>query len=216
MLKDDNQLGNAIRIPKKSGRHETMSDDVKKTKTPDQPAMTAKSPNGDATGPDAAEQGERRNFFDVIADFFKTMTIGVIKFAFVKLPKAIWDFIVGTDWRKVLKRIYSMWRAIMWCSIWLFVIFAGWIAFALEKFLSFWRWVGNWILDVLLAFWTLIMDNAGPIWFVIAIIGSVYGLLYVTLKRRARRKNIPFHGVFGFLRRKKAQKSAPEENGNAK
>ena len=194
------------------GRHETMNDDVKKTETPDQPAVTANSPDGNAVDhdPDTANKDADKNFLDVIADFFMTMTIGIIKFAVIKLPSAIWKFFKSVDWLKVLKRLYSMWRVIMWCSIWLFVIFAGWIAFALEKFLSFWRFVGNWILDLLRAFWTLIVDNAGPIWFVIAIIGSVYGLFYVTWKRGFWKK-IFSRGAFRFLRRKNAQEQAAEE-----
>lgn len=44
---------------------------------------------------------------------------------------------------------------------------------------------------------------AGEIWMILALLGSAYGLLYVTLKRRARRKGKEFRGVFGWMRRRK-------------
>ncbi len=189
-----------------------MKNDVKKTETPETPAVTAKSPDGKAADHGTGKQAFRRNLFDVIADFFKAMTLGIFKFAIIKLPVSIWKFVMGTDWRKVLKCIYSMWRVIAWSSIWLILIFAGWIAFALEKFLNFWRIVGNWIIDHLRVFWMLISDNAAPIWFVIAIIGSVYGLLYVTWKRGIL-KTVVSKIASGFRRRKKTP--APEAGESA-
>ena len=106
------------------------------------------------------------------------MTIGIFKF----IVKVV-EYIIGADWRKILKNIYSMWRAIFWCTVWLLAIFAGWIVFALETFLKFWRWVGDVLIDLLHDFWAVVADHAGEIWFVIAIIGSIYGLFRVTLKQ---------------------------------
>ena len=139
---------------------------------------------------------EKRYFFDVIGDFFERMTIGIFKFAFYKFPVFIY--------RLISRRILGFIRAVFWCTVWLFVICAAWLLTAFEAFLEFWRGIWHIIRDLLIA----MKDYAGPIWFCIAIAGSVYGLLYVTLKWRAKKKNVPFNGVFSFLRRRKKQNSS--------
>lgn len=63
--------------------------------------------------------------------------------------------------------------------------------------------MGAGIGNILTAFGNFVVDNAGPIWFIIAICGSIYGLLYRQLKKNAAKKGVPFRGVFAFLRRKK-------------
>ena len=176
-----------------------MNENVQSDRIPEKPEPSPAAPESPA---------EKRNFFDKVADFFEKMFFGIIEFtgkSIVKLFK--WIF---SNWRAILRIIYSLGRAILWGMVWLLAIFAGWIAFALEKFLKFWRWVGDHLLDLLREFWAMISAHAGEIWFVIAIIGSVYGLLYVTLKRRAKRKNLPFNGVFSFLHRRKKKPAANE------
>ena len=172
-----------------------MNENAQSDRIPEKPESSPAAPESTA---------EKRNFFDKVADFFKKMTIGIVKFTWKLLR---WIF---SNWRAILRIIYSLGRAILWGMVWLLAIFAGWIAFALEKFLKFWRWVRDLLLDLLREFWAVVADHAGEIWFVIAIIGSVYGLLYVTLKRRAKRKNLPFNGVFPFLHRRKKKPAANE------
>ncbi len=150
------------------------------------------------------EKTVKRGFFDVIADFFKLMVFGIFKFTFIKIPKYIYKLLSWENIKAVIKFFYSIWRALFWCTVWLGIVFAAWIAFGLKQFLNFWQGIGRGILHMLTAFVNIIIANAGPIWFVIAIIGSIYGLAYMTLKKRAKKKGVPFRGVFGFLRRKKA------------
>ena len=164
-----------------------------------------------ATSVEPEEESEgRRDFFERIGDFFQKMTVGIFKFAFYKLPVFIVKFILGMNFRAILKRLYNIGRIIFWFTVWVLVIFVGWIAFALQQFLNFWRWVWTKIVDLAQIIWLFVSDNIGPIWFVIAIIGSIYGLLYVTLRHRAKRKNRPFNGVFPFLHRKRNKDSAGE------
>lgn len=143
--------------------------------------------------------GEEDGILDVIADFFKLMTLGIIKFAFWKVPLFIW-LQLKKFFLWLRKYLYSVGRAIFWFLVWILIVFAAWIAFGLRQFLRFWSWIGRILANMGSAIWHFLIENAGPIWFVIAIIGSVYGLLYVTLKRRAQKKNIPFYGVFTFLK----------------
>ena len=145
----------------------------------------------------------KRSFFDIIADFFKLMVLGILKFTFIKIPKFICKLLSWENIKAVIKFFYSIWRALFWCTVWLGIVFAAWIAFGLKQFLNFWQGIGRYILQLLAAFANIIVANAGPIWFVIAIIGSIYGLVYMTLKKRATRKGVKFKGVFGFLHRKK-------------
>ena len=44
--------------------------------------------------------------------------------------------------------------------------------------------------------WDFLVANAGVIWTVIALLGSIYGILYVTLKKRAKKRGVEFRGVF--------------------
>ena len=162
------------------------------------------------------EQRETRGMFDSVADFFKVMTLGIFKFAFYKLPLFIWEQISKIDVLSIFRYLRGIGRALFWCLVWLSIVFAAWIAFGLKQFLRFWTWIGGRLANMGGAFLHFFIENAGPIWFVIAIFGSIYGLLYITLKRRARRRNIPFTGVFAFLkrRRNKTNGFAPERDGN--
>lgn len=150
------------------------------------------------------EQNAKRGFFDVIADFFKLMVKGILKFTFIRIPKFIFKLFDIDNLKAAIKFLYRMWRAVFWCTLWLAIVFAAWIAFGLKQFIGFWSRIGDHIWNILCIFGNIIVANAGPIWFVIAIIGSIYGLAYRTLKKRAKKKGVPFRGVFGFLRRKKA------------
>jgi len=182
-----------------------------------EPALTSEKP--DAVNAKSVEPEKdvevKRDFFELVGDFFQKMTVGIFKFAFYKLPVSIIKFILGMDFRAIIKRLYSIGRIIFWFTVWVLAIFVGWIAFALQQFLNFWRWVWTKIVDFAQIIWSFVSDNIGPIWFIIAIIGSIYGLLYVTLRHRAKRKNRPFNGVFPFLHRKRNKSSAGETANDA-
>ena len=116
-----------------------------------------------------------------------------------------------------------MGRLIFWATAWFFAMLLGFIVFAWGKFIDFWIWVWNklvYIIDNFIPYFIknifpFIKEHGGEIWLVIAAIGSLYGIVYVTLKRRATKRNIPFYGVFGFLKRKKNKQTVDNrENKN--
>ena len=155
---------------------------------------------------DNESKNQHESSFDIIADFFKRMTIGILRFVFLKIPDFIWKGIryLFREFPTVLAFLKKIWRMVFWFTAWVMIVFAAWLAFGFKQFVRFWAWVGSGILSILTACGNFVVDNAGPIWFIIAICGSIYGLLYVSLKKRAKKKGVPFRGVFAFLRRKKA------------
>lgn len=150
-------------------------------------------------------KNQQESRFDIIADFFKRMTIGILRFAFLKLPEFIWKNIkyLLEEFPTLLILLKKIWRMVFWFTTWMMIVFAAWLAFGFRQFVRFWTWVGAGIGNILTAFGNFVVDNAGPIWFIIAICGSIYGLLYRQLKKNAAKKGVPFRGVFAFLRRKK-------------
>lgn len=182
------------------------------------PKSAAASPQVDDSGEKGTDTPEKKAFFDAVADFFQLMTKGIFVFAFYKLPCKIIKWIINLNYIAILKFLFSMWRAVLWISIWISVVFAAWILLALEKFVQFWTFVGQqiWRFIKFIAehFFHILREYGPEIWFGIAVIGSIYGLLYLTLKRRAQKKNVPFHGVFGFLRKKKKEENPPQQSNN--
>lgn len=73
--------------------------------------------------------------------------------------------------------MYSIARVFFLALLWVAVVFPGFIL----RVNTGWEWI----------------------WTILALLGSAYGLLYVTLKRRARRKGKEFRGFFGWMRRRK-------------
>lgn len=139
----------------------------------------------------AAEQVDTRNIFDRIGDFFFRMVKGVFIFAILKLPHLIWRCITCVEYLKfILKYTKSILWAVFWFTVWVAIVFAAWMAFGWEAFVRFWTAVGDLLLDLLMAIWNVIYGNFGVIWMVIALIGSVYGLIFVTLKKRRSRRNV--------------------------
>ena len=114
-----------------------------------------------------------------IGDFFSKMIRGIIVFAFVKLP--IWMFrsLFTMKW---LRLFISAWRALMLMMIWIAIVFAAWLVWDMEKFIRFWR--TTWMLcqELLLLAWAVIRLHGDQIWFCIALIGSVYGLVFLPAK----------------------------------
>ena len=147
----------------------------------------------DASTPDefAAEPADTRNIFDRIGDFFFRMVKGIFIFAILKLPRLIWRCVTCVEYLKfVLKYTKSILWAVFWFTVWVAIVFAAWMAFGWEAFVRFWTAVGDLLLDLLMAIWDVIYGNFGVIWMVIALIGSVYGLIFVTLKKRRSRRNV--------------------------
>ena len=114
-----------------------------------------------------------------IGDFFSKMIRGIIVFAFVKLP--IWMFrsLFTMKW---LRLFISAWRALMLMMIWIAIVFAAWLVWDMEKFIRFWR--TTWMLcqKLLHLAWAVIRLHGDQIWFCIALIGSVYGLVFLPAK----------------------------------
>ena len=138
----------------------------------------------------AAEPADTRNIFDRIGDFFFRMVKGVFIFAILKLPRLIWRCVTCVEYLKfLLKYTKSILWAVFWFTTWVAIVFAAWMAFGWEAFVGFWTAVGDLLLDLFIAIWNVIYGNFGVIWMVIALIGSVYGLIFVTLKKRRSRLN---------------------------
>ncbi len=156
----------------------------------------------------------QRGWIDRIGDFFAKMVKGIFIFAFWRLPYKLWQILTDIEQlKKLLKWLKSIIRMVFWVVSWIVLIFLGWWIFLKETFIRFWIAVQ----DLFLQFWyhTLIFlkANAGWIWMIIALMGSAYGLLYVTLKRRAKKKGKEFSGVFGWLHKKNGNESSTNENG---
>ena len=124
-------------------------------------------------------------FLDCIGNFFKKMTIGIFKFL---KALGIWLF----DWKRlkdVFRFLMRLSRAIFWIAAWLFLVQAYFIIRDVKSFLAFWQNVWHLFLhNVAMVVINFIVTNAGVIWTAIALLGSVYGILHVTLKRRASKK----------------------------
>lgn len=114
-----------------------------------------------------------------IGDFFSKMIRGIIVFAFVKLP--IWMFrsLFTMKW---LRLFISAWRALMLMMIWIATVFAAWLAWDMEKFIRFWRTTWMRCQELLLSALEVICSHGEQIWFGIALIGSVYGLVFLPAK----------------------------------
>lgn len=157
-------------------------------------------------------QPENKDFLDCVSDFFEKMVRGILIFAFYKFPKYIIKAIWNINYLKnFLIYTWKVLRITFWVTSWLLLILAGWIAFHFQDFLKFMRdTVFKFLSHIWAQFGYLIHDtynyivaHSGPIWLIIALVGSMYGLAYVTLKRIAKKRNKEFRGVFGFLKRKK-------------
>lgn len=141
-------------------------------------------------------------FFDRIGDFFQKMTLGIVRFAFVELPVRLFRMLFNWKrWLDILRFLKRFGRAVFWVVTWLFLIQAYFIIRDVAKFLNFWRDVWNYVVTCFLhgivkVLWDFLVANAGVIWTVIALLGSIYGILYVTLKKRAKKRGVEFRGVF--------------------
>lgn len=114
-------------------------------------------------------------------------------------PRSIFDAI-GDLFAKMLKGIFVFIFCKLplkfWRIIWNKRFFRYLYSIARVVFLGL-----LWVAVLFLGFF--FGEIAGGIWMILALSGSAYGLLYVTLKRRARRKGKEFRGVFGWMRRRK-------------
>ena len=146
-----------------------------------------------------------KNIFDQLADFFEKMTIGVFKFAWKMLKWLYLNF--RKIFATILHYLRAMGRLIFWLTLWIFTMLLGFIAFAWQKFVNFWIWVWdklvcfveNFIPFFLKHVWPFLKEHGGEIWLIIAAIGSLWGIMYVTLKKN----NNPFKTFFGWLKRNK-------------
>jgi hypothetical protein len=160
---------------------------------------------------------EQRSLIDRIGDVFAKMVKGIFIFAFWKLPSKLWDLITDLEkLKKVLKWLKSIFRTIFYILLWIVIVFLGWWLFLKEKFIRFLLSVRDLLQRCFFHTLEFLKANAGWIWMIIALMGSAYGLAYVTLKHHAKKKGKEFRGVFGWLRRKKKDTSTNEINMNNK
>ena len=156
----------------------------------------------DAQGCENAATDVVGRFFDRIGDFFQKMTVGIVRFAFIKLPVRLFRFLFNWKrWLDILRFLKRFGRAAFWVMTWLFLVQAYFIVRDVTKFINFWRDVWNYVITFFLhgivkVLWDFLVMNGGVIWTIIALLGSVYGILYVTLKKRAQKRGVEFHGVF--------------------
>ena len=184
-----------------------MENEERTEKTSGEQSIGFPAPEKQDAAPDNVKTGNgespagKRYLLDIIGDFFEKMTIGILKFAFIKLPSFVW--------RLIRERLRGLLRAVFWCTLWLFIICAAWGMAAWKAFLDFWLNVWASLQELLVC----VKDNIGMIWFFIAMIGSVYGLLYVTRKWREQMKSRLAGGMFSFLRRRQKKLPPHEESG---
>jgi len=134
--------------------------------------------------------------FDWVADLFSKMVRGIFVFAFKTLPIKLWHLIFN---QKLFRLVRAAARMIFWFVVWVAVVFASWLVIDIEKFKRF--WIGVWMFcwNYLSQLIELVKAYANEIWIVIALIGSVYGLIY-----------IPAKFAWRFWKKRRTQKKAKE------
>lgn len=138
-------------------------------------------------------------FFNWVGDLFSKMVRGIFVFAFKTLPLALWRLIFN---QRLFRLVKSAARMIFWIVTWIVVVFASWLVVDIEKFKWFWRTVWNFCWVYISQLVELAKVYANEIWIVIALLGSVYGLLY-----------IPAKFVWRFWKRRRAEKRAKTGEG---
>ena len=150
------------------------------------------------------ETEENKNIFDSIADFFQLMSLGGLKFVIFKLPKYIWDILKKINVIAICKFLYSIWRAIFWISIFIFLLCLVVIFTVFEKFKAFWLFVWNgivYIVEIILPnlgkhLWIFLKNYGGYIWFVVFAIAAICALIYL------RKKDITWRNFFPKFRKR--------------
>ena len=140
-----------------------------------------------------SNNNHQKNVFDKIGDFFEKMIIGILKFAFYTLPRKCFYIIWNIErLRLILCYIKSISRAIIYGCIWVILVFGGCLIFKKDELFSIskkiWMSTLTHTSSSIIRFYDIIADNWIWIWMVIAICGSCYGLVYVTLKKRKNKK----------------------------
>ena len=154
-----------------------------------------------------------KNTFDQIADFFEKMTIGIFRFArkmLVWLKCNIWQIITA-----IIRYVRAMGRLIFWIAIWLFSMLLGFVVFSFDRFINFGVWIYNKLIHLVQVFiphflkhiFPFLKEHGGEIWLAVAALGSLYGILYVPIKRRT---NISFKSIFSWLKKKKSDETSAD------
>lgn len=156
---------------------------------------------------------ENKNIFDSIADFFQLMALGGLKFVIFKLPKYIWNILKKINVIAIFKYLYSIWRAIFWITIFIFLLCLVFILTVFEKFKAFWIWVWNCIVHIIEIIlphlgkyiWTFLKNYGGYIWFFIFAIAAICALLYL------KKKDITWRNFFPKFKKKNKKNSIEEK-----
>ena len=77
---------------------------------------------------------------------------------------------------------------LFWMVVWFVLVFGAWIAIDMETFLYVWRTIGIFLRDVTLDTMHFVWRWRTYVWTTIAIIGSVYGIVFITLRKRRSKK----------------------------
>lgn len=117
--------------------------------------------------------------FDKTGSLFSKMVRGIFVFIFQRLPVGLWHAFINDKFGKLVWAFVTM---MLWASMWIVLVFASWIIIDIEKFKKFWLsvWQFCWkYIDIDFGFVVSYLDD---IWIGLALLGSVYGLLFVPAK----------------------------------
>ena len=137
--------------------------------------------------------------FNWIGDQFAKMVGGIVHFI-PRFFRAIFTWLISAKLRNLIKAVL---RTIMWMCIWIVVVFGLYFVFDMDRVLMLLTTVATYLQRNFAWLIKIVKMNAKEIWMTLALIGSLYGLVYGTVK---------------WWRRKKAAKKAAQvenENENA-
>lgn len=127
------------------------------------------------------DETQELNVFDKIGDIFWIMTKGILVFAFCKLPVFIWRNVFNM---KLFHFVKSFSRMILMIGFWLAIVFGIWMLVDFGNFITVLGVVLGTISAPFIWSWHYIKEHAIGIWIAIALLGSAYGLVYISIKRR--------------------------------
>ena len=141
-------------------------------------------------------------FLKKVADFFERMSCGIIVFLFKTIPVKICNWI-----RRLFELLFNSMRLIFWFLIWVLLVSAGFMIFQWNEFVRFcisvWHWIVYFTKSIgpffVRCVYPFLQEYGGWLWMVVAVVGSVYGLL--VLKKRNGGHVSFFKRIIGMLKK---------------
>lgn len=145
-------------------------------------------------------------FLKKLADFFERMSCGIIVFLLKTIPVKIYDGI-----KYLFEYLCNSIRLIFWFFLWAVLVSAGFMIFQWNEFtifcISAWQWMVNFVRNIGPFFvecvYPFLQEYGGWLWMVIAVTGSIYGLI-VLKKRKCGRGSFIKH-IIGMFKKKEKQ-----------